>query len=489
MIDKIDSDFLIIKQTLNTLPKNNESNISKCLKFTDEAIEKYSNDFNEIKKEIKKRYEVLNNFSCNNEIPVVKEQIKKYNSLKILNSYKTSYSMMGFDKLLYNLDHFYKDNLDIVNENILKCLKCFDEVGIKKYDINYSSYAKEYVNILRNNQVNIHQKFEDIYWKCPDVIMHISNNIKSIFLQNEKLIDKYLKNKLLSYLNGKTKEEVIKEYYSSVIYLENLIDNDKKIFVDKFFNNELSVKSFKNISIEELYSSLSDNVNDNISENIKKLSYSLQEYKSYLKNEFVFEDIKKMYLEKEKYKNQYISKYKEIVSLEKKLKKTNGRNILKMVKKIDLLKINNIILELDKKYKELDELRFRETIMSFTDDKTIYDVVSLALSDYNYLVSLAKKNNIEVDELINDLENIILYPHLTVINNIAIIEEKEIPYLISDRYMLSSLKVEPDKLNSVADIDSLIENCSRIFNMEKLIKFNLNVEDIEFMLEAKKILG
>ena len=49
-------------------------------------------------------------------------------------------------------------------------------------------------------------KFDDIYWKCPEIIVHIELNIRNIYLKKEARIDKYFekgKNELLKKWNKK----------------------------------------------------------------------------------------------------------------------------------------------------------------------------------------------------------------------------------------------------------------------------------------------
>ena len=66
----------------------------------------------------------------------------------------------------------------------------FSKVGIQVSldDFDYSLYVKNYMKTffqeLEKGNVNserLKEKFEEIYWKCPDIIVHIELNIRNIY--------------------------------------------------------------------------------------------------------------------------------------------------------------------------------------------------------------------------------------------------------------------------------------------------------------------
>lgn len=496
MIDKLVSDFEIIKDTLNTLPKNSSKNIEKYVVFLDETISKYEENRQKVLSEIESRYKLINNFSENKDINDQKKQIESFEYFPILNPYKTPYSMIGFDKLLYDIDHFYKANLDQVNEDILKCIENLQKAGIKKLDFNYSPYVLEYINILKNekDKDKIHKEFERIYWKCSDIILHIELNIKGIFLKNKKAISKYFEKEVSDYLNNRKLKDVFKEHKVKKIELEKLINSDRYLMIKNFENKKYNLNDFKNKTVESLYDKfkINDIENEKLHENILKLSYSLIELKGYLKYQYILDDIKEKFQNKEQYKGKYDACCKEVISLEKKLKKLNSGGLFKKKSnKKTLFQINQVINELDLKYKELEETRFNDIILNLPDDKTLYDALLIAISDYHYMVDVIKRNNLnvdDVDKIILDIKKLIFYPHLTILNNTALVEEKDMAFLISDRYVLSSLNVDLNSLKDESSIDALLDECNKVLVLEKLNKMNLTIENIEFILAVKKLL-
>ena len=79
-------------------------------------------------------------------------------------------------------------------------IKKFEEVGItlKLADFNYSIFVEQYMKVFfeeRNNgnvkSTKIKEKFEEVYWECSDIIVHIELNLRNIYLNNKANIDKY----------------------------------------------------------------------------------------------------------------------------------------------------------------------------------------------------------------------------------------------------------------------------------------------------------
>ncbi len=121
------------KEILNTFPRNNAKNIKACLT----QIQEYKQTFTDAQSKLfrrneKKRIEKLE------EIKKIRGSNKarragsrkKERTLHVINKYKTSYEKMDLDRILFNLNVFYRKNLDVVNEAIQKAIEKFKEVGI-----------------------------------------------------------------------------------------------------------------------------------------------------------------------------------------------------------------------------------------------------------------------------------------------------------------------------------------------------------------------
>ena len=73
---------------------------------------------------MKKRIEKLEEIKKSEEVIQLEEQVaEKERTLHVINKYKTSYEKMDLDRILFNLNVFYRKNLDVVNEAIQKAIE------------------------------------------------------------------------------------------------------------------------------------------------------------------------------------------------------------------------------------------------------------------------------------------------------------------------------------------------------------------------------
>ena len=57
---------------------------------------------------------------------------------------------MGLDRVVYNVNGYYKSNLERLNTELIECVKQFQKVGIKliAQDFDVSEYAKKYMGYI-----------------------------------------------------------------------------------------------------------------------------------------------------------------------------------------------------------------------------------------------------------------------------------------------------------------------------------------------------
>ena len=220
--------------------------------------------------------------------------------------------------------------------------------------------------------------------------------------------------------------------------------------------------------------------------------------KNYINFKFILEDVKEHYKQKEQYKKIYAETKKKIDADESKLRKLNKKSQSKgLFGKKDPTKQtaeqNKKILEIKELYKKLELDKFYNKIYTeVSDNSTIYDVLNLASCYYDYLVECIIKNNKtitqeEIDELIQKLNEFLKSPYNTIINNITILEEKDLGVIIKDRYKLLDFNLEKEDV-SADNIDNMISLAKEIkigFNIEKA---GLDIKNIEELCELKKLL-
>lgn len=510
-LEELNKKITMHKEILDAMPKNNLKNIKEYINTIENIKNEFNNAQQEILNEMEKRLKKIKSVKKNPEINEIKQKIANTEGvLYLLNNVDTSYEKMDLDRAIFNLKKYYKKNLEIVNETISYCIKRFEEVGIELTleDFDYSEYVKEYFTIflgdLEREEINsnrIKNKFDEIYWKCPEIIIHIQLNIRYLYLKNEKKIDKYYNTQKQSLLRNFTDKEIIERYEELKKQYDGKIKEDKSILINKFLNSELNTKDYMGNAIIDNYTrfiskSEIDNADDNrineIDLNIGKLINSIYEYKKYLQFKFIIDDIKKKYSEKENYKNAYVQTKKEILKMESKRIALNKKIYKKGISK-NIEQRNNFIMQLKQLYKDLDinEI-YNKVATSLNEESTISDALYLTSSFYSYLYTCVSKENEEiteeeVDQLSDELKEFVKYPYKTIINNILIMDDRNIELMIKDRYQLLNMNIEKDDLQE-DNLDTLIEIATRIETFHNIKKNKIDLNEIECACEFKKIL-
>lgn len=520
--EKIDTD----KEILSVMPKNTKKNTEAYVKKVEEIKGEYERYLNDVVLEIKRRANKINLIKENPEIKEVEEELKKFEGLDLLGQGNTPYEKMKLDELLFILRRFYKNNLEQVNENILSCIRRFAEVGVdlKPEDFNYSPFARRYMKVFfkeyKKGDVNsqkMKDTFEQLYWECSDIIVHIELNIRYLYLKHEKEIDKHFitENKEILKDLETSDREYLEKYRTLRAKLDELTGPDKKLMLDKFINKDLEPKDYEKISVEKQYAKMlaepyetysKTDINE-ISENIVKLSKTLDEYQSYLKYKYVFNALLKIYNEKEKYKNGYEKQKKEIQKLESKLVKTNKKyektdkfkdmiffkkNSAEKLKQLTM-DINNQILVIKDLYRKMDNDKVYDKFATMlTDNSTIYDAMFLAGSFYTFLVETIINEfpdipEKEINETVAQIRKFITSPYITIINNITIKEDKDMALMIKDKYNLFKINITKADLDESA-VGALVNTVDSIVNAYNLENSGLNLDDVKFILRANKIL-
>ena len=483
MITEFKENIKVQMEVLNALPRNNKKNEKIYITKLMEVLDKYK----EIKKitesEIIKRKNRYESLEKNTKIDALTTKINSIKQLlPLINPYGTSYEKSNLDKVLYELGHFYENDLEKVNENIKKTIQIFETVGVLLDidDFNYSFYSKKYMTkFLENKTQELKQYFEELYWKCPDIITHITLNFKYLYYQNKKKFDLYYNTKKFELIN-------IKEEYENLYKeKEELIRNSAFLLQQSFLENKLNINDYTSDKIRKAYKSIvSEEKTDLIKNEVIKLYNNVIEYKNYLEFIPIIDNIKELYKEKEKYKNIYLNKKKEIEKLEKKLFK-NTKALFKITKerKFEVINslVNNEIIELKQKYNELEYNYFLEQIMNLDESTTIYDLFNLALSNYNYLMK-----NEEID--IKKLNSFITNPRINILKNILINDTKDISMLIIDRYNLFGFELKKEQLEQ-SNLDNLIKELEIILGSIEMEKLGITENRIKFVKETDLLLA
>ena len=190
LVESIEKQIDTDKEVIAVLPRNGIKAIKTLLETIKDMTDKYEYLNEMLLKDIENRYDELTTVEENQEIPKIEEEILKYDCAVKNTDTRSSYEKMGLDKIVYNVNGYYKSNLERLNKELIDCVKQFEKVGVKltAEDFDISEYSKEYMGVLLqeayNGEINserIKDAFEKVYWKCSEVVSHLYANIRYLY--------------------------------------------------------------------------------------------------------------------------------------------------------------------------------------------------------------------------------------------------------------------------------------------------------------------
>ena len=121
---------------------------------------------------------------------------------------------------------------------IRKIIESFKKVDIvlTKNDFDFNSNVSLYIEKIMSglNDEELKQVFEEIYWKFPEIVKTIEINFKSIYLRNEKKINKYYEDRHKEFLLSHKDEELINVKINLINEINNLNNRDQFLIFNKF---------------------------------------------------------------------------------------------------------------------------------------------------------------------------------------------------------------------------------------------------------------
>ena len=527
---QIDTD----KEVISILPRNGIKAIKTLLETIQEMTAKYEYVNEMLLKDIESRYDELTAVSENKEIPKIEADILKYNEAVKNTDNRSPYDKMGLDKITYNVNGYYKSNLERLNKELINCVKQFENVGIKltAEDFKISEYSKEYMDVLlqeaQDGQINsekVKDAFEKVYWKCSEVVSHLYVNIKYIYDKYESEIDKFYKNKTEEVLQdfSATEEQIENKRTELIKQKKKLEAIDNKITLDKFYTGSLNINDYKEDNYKRMYteltskeiSDLSENEKAEIDENIEKLDSNLGEYSKYCEYRFLVDGV--LSIREEELKKAESNKDKKVKKTEFDIMKENikklAAEVFKINEKLDkpskgffkkkssndkkntavILQRNNFILDLKKAYMELDEQILKQNIIQNIDEtSSLLDVLKLASNYYGFMAkSMIKKNeeitDTEIGELAKEIRDFINFSNFAVINYVKISDTKDLAVIIKDKYKLFGLQVSKENFQE-DNVEDLIRRVKLITNYNNIQKTKFSVGDLEYITTVKEML-
>ena len=514
-MEDFEHDVEVTKEVLSSMPINNQRNLKTYKEKVNSIKEEYIELKEELYQEIKKRSNKYLNIGENEKIAILEGELEGLKDLSLFNPLNTPFEKLGINNALYRLNHFFKNDLENVDRDIKSIIELFNKVGVSLTadDFVYSFYAREYVKelLLDDSLDRMKYIFEELHWKCPDVIMHVSMNIRLLY-------NKY-KNKFVDYIEKRRKEVFTDNlsYDDLVIKRDNILKElyevkhyDKYNIINGFMNSELILNDYTVVNVDKCYAkyfgdSITSNDKKNVIGDLKNLLANVQEYSNYLKFTFILEDAKKKYADKANHVGEVTTINKEIDGLASQLIKINtevsngsSKGFWIFKKKVD---VEKLYVELNTKMKELNDkfdqydaaLVYEEMGKSLTDTSSIYDVFRFAISYKTYLRNCIKaskeESNIDVvKQVVKEFDDFISSNNVNVIRNSRFNYDNDLAEVISDHYQLLNIKISKDLLDE-GNLESLIKDLKVMINSYYLEDMGLNIDLINNLFDSKKIIN
>jgi hypothetical protein len=353
--------------------------------------------------------------------------------------------------------------------------------------------------IINNKSENeLIDAFEEFYWHVPEIIKIIEINFKSIYIRYEKRIAKYYSDRHQEFIKQHSDQDIKNLKEQLVNKIEQIENVDPYILFNKFKNKEWLLGDFKESDIAKTkYNYFKENGYS--LDKLLKFKYSLLEYQLLLEYSFLLTNMRERLDNKDSYKGLRANAIKDIQQDENKIRKLNmsrdKKPILFFKPKNDekwLFNYNETIKSLLDKFDKFDDICFNDTIYNtLTKDSSVNTIFKFITSNYLYFVYEYKKHdeNIPLADITNNFEKLkksLEYIDFSLLNHLALLDEKEIKYLIVNKYNLNDFNLKPELLEP-ENLEKVIDDIQGLINYEYLSLSSLDINDVRFYDELDKL--
>lgn len=526
----IEEDIEAKKTLISTLPIKTKTNKKKYNEKVELIQKKYETYKQSIKKYIDAQTKKISIKPVKKNLDKLSNDVANLEHVRfVLNPMNTYYEKMGFDNLIFQINHYNDFRFSSLNKIINAFLDKFEliDIHLTEKDFDYTCYVNEYMSEFldvrykkQNNYEKVSKTFEKIYWLNPELIEHIELNFRKLIKKHSSKFEKYilqLQKKLKIENSIKNYEDCLQKLKDAYIKLNKAEEeNINDIFIlartneidinDYMPDSKMRTQVYSSISIDPL------NFNDEKSmdefyNTIYKLKSNVIEYNNYREFIPLILDFKKEYesLLNSDYKtiSQKLKDIeKEILEKEKKLNNINKKILglgLYKFKKIDKeeekqLKSNsvNISKELYKLYKDYDIEYFKSYVSKYINKTyTISDFLNLYYG-FDYFKKKAIKKVFEInsfEELMKIADNFDLFAmNLTnvIMEGTSLFENDDVSQIIVNKYRLSKINIQDEDLNT-NNIENLLKKLDLLLRVNKIEKSETTVEKMWFLVQVEKI--
>lgn len=529
-LEFINEDITAKKTLIDTMPTRTKANKKKYNEKIEEIEKKYVNYKSSLLKYINSKAVRLNIKPIQKKLENLSEEVANLEHVRfVLNPSNTYVEKIGFDSLLYEINHYSEFQFGSLNKILNSFIDKFELIKIKlnsdDFDYNYyvNKYMAAFLEVRNNKNVKYEEVakiFEEIYWLNPNLIEHIELNLRSLVKVHNREFEKYIKKiqkELKVQYNIKDYEDCLKKLKKAYLNLkaaeeENIYDILLKCqtgeieITDYLEDSKVRIEAYSSLSIEELNFDDKSEV-EHFYENITKLKENLVEYSNYRQFIPLMMDFKTKYEKQLSVDKKGIdSKLKEIdlniKTKEKELYKLNKKILSKSKifnKKLNTEEENKIKLdsvnmanELYKLYKEYEVEYFNnKVLLNLNESFTISQFLELYYS-FDYFKKLAINDVFKIsnyEELINFSENFDLFSmnlNNVIMSGVLLFDKEDVSNVIVKKYRLSKINVVDDDLHT-DNIENIINKIELLLRIKKIEESDTTVENIWFLTKVKEI--
>lgn len=499
MREKLASKYDEFKGVLDVLPVNTKSNQKKKLDYITEEENSTNELLKQIENEFNNRLAIFDTLKENPNIAKLEAELEKCNIVNEWNNYNTAYEKMHLDYYLYQLHRYYKEDLASVNNCIKKIFQSFQkvEITLTKNDFDFNNNVALYIDKIISGATDeeLKQLFEEIYWKFPEIVKTIEINFKSIYLRNEKKINKYYEDRHKEFLKSHKDEEVVDVRIKLIDEINNLKNRDQFLIFNKFKNKEYNLASFSKTEIEKKVNNYF--TQDSYTyDNLLKVYQTLFEYNLLIKYRYLFVDMKDRLEKKDTFKDMKQKALKEIVTAEGKIKKLNSSQTSKGLfrKKNDekwLFNYNTVLNDILTKYESFDDSSINDIIYhKLSLDSTVIQVLEFVSANYLYFVKLTKAqdDNMTISDITDkfeELKNDVNNHQYNFLNNLALLDEKQMKQVIIDKYNLEHINLTIESLEPDS-VEKTISDIKLLIDYEDMLMSKINLDTIKLYFDINK---
>ncbi len=526
----IEEDVNAKKTLIDTLPTKTKANKKKYNEKLDEILGKYEAYRSSLLKYINSKSSRLSIKPEAKHLEKLSEEVANLEHVRfVLNPMNTYVEKMGFDSLIYEINHYSEFQFESLNKILNEFIDKFEIIKVKlaSEDFNYNCYVKKYMaafldarNKKNGKYEEVSKIFEEVYWLNPNLIEHIELNLRCLIKVYSKDFDKYIQKiqkEVKTQYDIKNYDECLEKLKKAYLNLKVAEEENIHDIIVKAQTGAIDISDYlpdskvRNESFSSLYiDSLNlENANEmeHFYDNITKLKENLIEYSNYRQFIPLMLDFKSTY---EKQKNidkkglgiklkeidyNIKMKEKELYKLNKKvMSKPLFGNKKTSIEEENRLKLETVTLanELYKLYKEYDTEYFKTKVLSYLNDSfSIANFLELYYS-FDYFKKVAINDVFKItnyDELITFSENFDLFAmnlNNVIMSGVLLFDKEDVSNVIVKKYRLSKINIVDDDLH-VDNIENIINKINLLLRINKIEHSQTTVENIWFITKVKEI--